>query len=155
MTRIVIDDFEKKMEQVRAGFAFDLAKAMRDKLTIAFPPGGFATGILKANIVGKVEGDHAVVEMPEYGKNVEWGTPPGTPPSEEDILEWVKVKGIQWGNKKPETIAKIISRSIGKKGTKMWQLGSPRPIGFIRSTIDNDFTDLLRKRLAKVFNARS
>lgn len=69
-----------------------------------------------------------IISAPEYWKYVEYGRKPGKRPPINDILKWVKIKGLprsNYGIKKnkgklptEKQLAFLISRSIGLKGIK-------------------------------------
>ena len=70
-----------------------------------------------------------------YASDVEYGTPPHYV-SPAELEPWVKKKGL------PPWLAKVISRSIEKKGTKANPFFSDS-IDYVSDAVDNEFTKAL------------
>ena len=105
--------------------------------------GGRDTSFLANNIKYDIQGDEILIKMPDYGKYVEWGTPPHRPPVEA-LKDWARRHG--GGSDKEVTAhAFALANYIAKKGTM------PHP--FIRPVLNFEMPDLVRKGMGAAFNS--
>lgn len=101
----------------------DIARRMQNELTLIAP---VDTGRLKNSIKVKVGGEGIVIWMVEYGKYIEFGTPPHIiKPKDKQALKF-KVKR---GGKN------IFAKEVKHPGT--------RPNPFIRNTIQNKLQNII------------
>lgn len=124
-------------EKAKHAIGILLQEALKDKLTAEH---GKFTGALQASIGYRLVGDEIHIVMEDYGKYIEYGTPPHFPPVEE-LMDWVKVKWGASSDKEARQKAFILARHISKYGT--------RPFPFIRTTLAQDFTRILKSVLEK------
>ena len=136
MAEISIDEEDLKAQvKVRMQMiAMDLEEAFKTKLNKTH---GVASGILKSGIRAKVEGDSIIIEMEEYWKYLEYGTPPHMPPVDA-IEDWVKVK-FGLSGKEGRSVAWAVAFHIKKYGTK--------PFPFVRVTLEKDYPEILKEWL--------
>lgn len=134
--RIQIDqeDFNRKLNEALKGMAIDLQESLKGKLTKVH---GKDTGVLQSGIMGSVEGTTVTINMPAYGKYVEFGRPPGKMPPVEALEGWTRRK---LGDAK---LAWAVAMHIKKWGTT--------PYPFIRNTFSNDLIPIINRNLKSAF----
>lgn len=141
MTEIDKKDLEQQFkDKLLHALAIDIQEAMKDRLTPAHGVGasGAASG-LKGSIQAKVVDDEIVITMHDYGKYLEYGTPPHMPPVD-SLIDWVTKKWGASGDKDAKQKAFALAKHISVHGT--------RPYPFIRPTLHVDlpkiFKDLVK-----------
>lgn len=108
-----------------------------------------ATGMLINSGAVKEGADNAILAgFPTmYAYYVEFGRRAGKWPPFRFIYEWVRVRHFTADDKEARSVAFLIQRSIGKKGT--------RPHPFLRPAYEKNkrlLTEILKKGAAKVMN---
>ncbi len=119
-------DFINKWNEALEFIGFDIVEALQDKLTKEH---GKDTGFLQSKIKYEVDGDTIIITMPEYGKYVDRGTPPGHMPPVEALEGWCERK---LGDK---NLAWAVAKHIEKHGT--------RPYPFIRNTLKLEVPEII------------
>lgn len=127
------EEIFKKLVDSMEGVGIDGVEIMQNSVPVA---SGWLKDHIDYNL--KVEGDKIILSynMPEYGKYVEYGTPPHFPPLEA-IEEWCVDKGID------KDAAYPIAKAIERRGT--------RPQPFIRPFIHQKLAGILAENLKKEF----
>ena len=89
-------------------------------------------------VVQKREALELQIWAQDYAKTVEKGQRPGIKVPIEDLIEWIKAKGIERGDKQIKTAAFLIQRAIIKQGipTAGSKRLAPRRTGFIEHVFD-------------------
>ena len=91
----------------------------------------------------KVENDGVTMSTPDYLQFAIYGRGPGKNPPLDNILEFVKAKGIIFEGTDQEGTAFAIQASISKKGTKNWVPNAPNALeGFINDTLGDYYKTL-------------
>lgn len=114
-------EFKQFLKRVLDG----VAQELRTKLVKAAPAN---TGRLRNSIKVIAKDDSLLITMVDYGKNVEFGSNPHT----------IKAKGRK-ALKFKKGGKTVFAKSVQHPGT--------RPTFFIRSTLFNDFPDIIRKEI--------
>lgn len=109
------------------GIGNDLVNALVEKLD---HNGSVDTGFLKNNIDVIIKGNTIILEMPSYGKYVEFGTAP-------HIIRPKDKKALKWGKGKNAKFAKVV-RHPGSR---------PKP--FIRPTIHQQLGQIIKKNIQR------
>ena len=114
----------------------DVARQMQNELTLICP---VDTGRLKNSIKVQVYEKGIVITMVDYGKFVEFGSPPHiiTPKNKKALKFEVGKKERLSGNKKGKTI--VFAKKVKHPGT--------RPNPFIRNTIQNKLQNMILKAI--------
>jgi len=145
---------ESQWEEAMQGIAFDLQEAFKDKLTKEH---GKDTGTLQSGIRGKVSNDTIIISMPEYGQNLEFGTPPHDV-NPDDLEGWISRKWLsEWkpsdksfysskSVRREEVIARLaktLANHIRKFGTKSFP--------FVRDTMNRDAEKIIERNFQSAF----
>lgn len=126
------EDLAKQFkDKILHALAIDLQEKLKSRLTPEHGIGatGAATG-LKGSIIARVVNDEIIISMHDYGKYLEYGTPPHFPPIE-PLIPWVRLKWGASGDRDERQKAFALAKHISIHGT--------RPYPFIRPTL---FVDL-------------
>lgn len=130
---ISMDDIKKRIERALP----NIARRMRNELVLVCP---VDTGILRNSIKVKSTDEGIVIWMANYGKFVEFGTPPHIiKPTEKEALKFEvgRVERLGKGGKKKIVFAKEVKHP----GT--------RPQPFIRNTIQNKLKNIIIEELSR------
>lgn len=109
----------------------DLQESIRTKAPTSYGPMNNTSVALKS-LRYKLEGDHLVIYSTMVGYNyimtLEHGRGPtkkdataGNPTLREEILNWIKQRGIQPTEITQESLAYLIARKIHREGTQVYQ----------------------------------
>jgi len=114
----------------------DIARQMQNELTLICP---VDTGRLRNSIKVQVYDKGIVITMVDYGKFVEFGSPPHiiTPKNKKALKFEVGKKERLSGNKKGKTI--VFAKKVKHPGT--------RPNPFIRNTIQTKLQNMILKAI--------
>lgn len=108
---------------------------------------GATRAAIRTNVgdsIGQLIGP-AYIDALEIGRGPTRNSSPQTPTLREKILQWIRAKGIQRDDISDESLAFLISRSIHKKGTRLFQSG--RNSGVISNVITQDAIDRFGRQL--------
>ena len=140
-----IKDWETKFAAAKEEIAKEIVDAMINHLepNDRRGKGGRDTSFLANSIKYEISGDEILIKMPDYGKYVEWGTPPHRV-SPEVSKDWARRHG-GGSEKEVNAHAFALANYIAKKGTM------PHP--FIRPVLDMEIPDIVRKGMGAAFNS--
>lgn len=118
----------------------EIARRIQNELAIAAP---FDTGRLRNSIKVKAEGRSLIIWMVDYGKYVEFGTPPHTiNPKNKKALKFEVGKKERLERKGRKSEANIvITKEVKHPGT--------RPNPFIRNTFNNKFRKIVVEEIMR------
>lgn len=118
-----MNDIQEQIEKALPG----IARRMQNELMIAAP---VDTGRLKNSIKVNSTGDGLIISMVDYGKFVEFGTPPHViSPTEKEALKFKIGK------------EELIRKKVKHPGT--------RPNPFIRNTIQNKLKQIIIEEISR------
>ena len=142
-----VSDWDKRFANAKE----EIAKLIIDAMILHLEyndkrgKGGRDTSFLANNIKYEIQGDEILIKMPDYGKYVEWGTPPNRKaPPVEALKDWARRHG-GGSDKEVTSHAFALAKYIAKKGTM------PHP--FMRPVLDHEIPDIVRKGMGAAFNS--
>jgi hypothetical protein len=118
---VSFDELKKAINKLGKEYVFELTQQLLEAGSVA---SGRLINSLNYEVIELLNGIYLNMKYEKYLINVDQGRRPGAkPPGSSKILPWIKQKGIKGRGKggrfiSNQSLAYLISRSIGKKGIK-------------------------------------
>lgn len=141
-------EMEKEMQELLDKAMPDIARRVQNELILKCP---VDTGRLRNSIKVYAQKDGLLIWMANYGKYVEFGTPPHTIEAKNKKalkFEWTEIQGKMEGKKGRlnKGMTKAQSKNVFFKKVKH---PGTRPNPFVRTMITNKLRDIIMEELQK------
>lgn len=140
LTSVVIEDFAKQLVSA-------IILGIHNKDLTGKGPSN-ASGDLAKSIRYEVKGNTIEVYGLDYIYFLEYGRKPGKRPPTSVIEKWIDDKGIETQGITKKSLAFLIARSIGEKGTLIYQHTQGESSGLLSGVINDQTIADLNQKLA-------